>query len=69
MPDPRFRPGDRVRVRRNRKAVGTVEHVTTYESWGFPELYKVRFGHRTCRHYEAHEIEPADPQDFRKGIC
>lgn len=58
MPDPRFNIGDRVRVRRNKKAVGTVEHVC--DSWGpGPQCYKVRFGKRTCRYYEAHEIEPA----------
>lgn len=56
MTDPKFQVGDRVRVRRNRKAVGTVEHVTEWH----PDrsIYKVRFGHRTCRYYSEPAIEP-----------
>lgn len=57
MTDPKFQVGDRVRVRRNKKAVGTVEHVTEWCPGG--SIYKVRYGKRTCRCYYEDEIEPA----------
>lgn len=60
----KFQVGDRVRVRRNKKAVGTVDHVIAPEGERFP-LYKVRFGLRTCRFYECHEIEPAPKEDAK----